>query len=340
MRNFAQHFWFSSLASIVAVVASLIWLGPASLLPLLVLAIIEITFSFDNAVVNAKVLGRMSHFWQQLFLSLGIIVAIFGMRLLFPVLMVALTAHLPWHEVIRLALHHPHEYARHLEVAKPAITGFGGAFLAMLGLHFFMDKDRPEHWLGWFERPLQRVGRVWLPTIVVAIVVLVLSWLPATHHGRTVLTAGLLGIGSYLAVFSLTYLIDRVMAPVEGPTGRREYVGWAAVAMFAYLEVLDASFSFDGVLGAFAITSKVVLIVIGLGIGAVWVRSLTVFMVKQGTLQAYRYLEHGAHYAIGVLALAMLLDSTYAAPQALPGIIGLVFIVSAVLSSRRIKTKS
>ena len=103
--------------------------------------------------------------------------------------------------------------------------------------------------------------------------------------------------------------------------------------MFMYLELLDASFSLDGVLGAFAITSDVVLIVAGLGVGAVWVRSLTVFMVRRGTLEAYKYLEHGAHYAIAVLAVAMLLSAVYHIPEAITGLLGILLIGGSIVAS-------
>ena len=101
-----------------------------------------------------------------------------------------------------------------------------------------------------------------------------------------------------------------------------------------YLEVLDASFSFDGVIGAFAITSDVVVIMLGLAIGAMFVRSMTIYLVEKGTLEAYIYLEHGAHYAIGALALIMLFSGTGVhVPEVLTGLIGVAFIVWAVISS-------
>ena len=117
-------------------------------------------------------------------------------------------------------------------------------------------------------------------------------------------------------------------------TGKLEVLtGWAAFTMFVYLEILDASFSFDGVLGAFAITQEVVLIAAGLGIGAVWVRSLTVYMVKNGTLDAYKFLEHGAHYAIGVLALAMLSSLIIDVPEAITGAVGIGLIFASAYAS-------
>ena len=103
---------------------------------------------------------------------------------------------------------------------------------------------------------------------------------------------------------------------------------------FIYLEVLDASFSFDGVIGAFAITGNLILIMIGLGIGAMFVRSLTIWMVEKGVLNEYKYLEHGAHYAIGVLAIIMLLKIFMHIEEVLTGTLGLGLLVVAFLHSR------
>ena len=102
---------------------------------------------------------------------------------------------------------------------------------------------------------------------------------------------------------------------------------------FLYLEVLDASFSFDGVIGAFAITQDVVIIMLGLAIGAMFVRSLTVFLVRQGTLDEYVFLEHGAHYAIGTLAAIMLISMTHEIPEVVTGLVGAALIGLSVYSS-------
>jgi hypothetical protein len=109
----------------------------------------------------------------------------------------------------------------------------------------------------------------------------------------------------------------------------------ASAASFLYLEVLDASFSFDGVIGAFALTNNLFIIAIGLGIGAMFVRSLTVMLVEKGTLASYRYLEHGAFYAIGALALLMLVGTAVEVPDALTGLIGAVFIGLSLWQSIR-----
>jgi hypothetical protein len=132
----------------------------------------------------------------------------------------------------------------------------------------------------------------------------------------------------------MTVLMGRSTA---GASKLKHYTGWLAFSMFMYLQLLDASLSLDGVLGAFAITSDVVLIVAGLGVGAVWVRSLTVFMVRRGTLDAYKYLEHGAHYAIAVLALSMLLAVIYEVPEAVTGLLGVGLIAGSVVASVKLK---
>ena len=109
--------------------------------------------------------------------------------------------------------------------------------------------------------------------------------------------------------------------------------GKAAFFLFLYLEVLDATFSFDGVIGAFAITSDPVIIAIGLGIGAMYIRSLTVFLVRKGTLGEYVYLEHGAQWAIGALAVVLLVTIKYEVPEVVTGLIGVGFIGAALVSS-------
>ncbi|HIO95776.1 MAG TPA: DUF475 domain-containing protein [Campylobacterales bacterium] len=99
---------------------------------------------------------------------------------------------------------------------------------------------------------------------------------------------------------------------------------------FLYLEVLDASFSFDGVIGAFALSGDIFIIMIGLGIGAMFVRSLTLYMLEKKTLTEYRYLEHGAHYAILALAVIMLSKIFIHINEVIVGTVGISFIAVAV----------
>ncbi|HEY3466180.1 MAG TPA: DUF475 domain-containing protein [Amycolatopsis sp.] len=317
--------------------------GTLGLAVVAVLAVLEISLSFDNAVVNAGVLGRMSRKWQRLFLTVGILVAVVGMRLLFPVVVVCVTAKLSPGEAYRLAMaggdiHTPGTYASVLHEAHPAIAAFGGVFLLMLFLNYIFE-ERELTWLSWLERPLARIGRLKQVSVVVAAGALLLAadFLAPAGKPVSVLVSGALGLITYLLVSGLSELFDPDQ-PVAGDGGGRRggavvVAGKAAFALFLYLEVMDASFSFDGVIGAFAITSDPVVIAIGLGIGAAYIRAMTVFLVRNGTLNEYAYLEHGAQWAIGALAVLLLCTIRYEVPEIVTGLVGVGFIGTALVSS-------
>ncbi|MEU3899904.1 DUF475 domain-containing protein [Streptomyces sp. NPDC045251] len=324
-----------------------------------ILAVLEISLSFDNAVINAGILKKMSAFWQKIFLTVGILIAVFGMRLVFPVVIVAISARLnPW-SAVHLALTDKQRYQELVTDAHPSIAAFGGMFLLMIFLDFVLE-DREIKWLGWLERPLARLGRVDMLSVCVALIVLLVSALTfgahAHQHGgthvdkaETVLLAGVGGLITYMVVGGLSGFFEERLEREEereraaeeraarggGPRSAVALTGKAAFFMFLYLEVLDASFSFDGVIGAFAITNDIVLMALGLGIGAMYVRSLTVYLVRQGTLDDYVYLEHGAHYAIGALAVILLVTIQYEISEIVTGLIGVVLIGSSFWSSVR-----
>ncbi len=324
-------FGFSTIATIAALIAIAVYLGPGALVVALILIAVELAFSFDNAIINAKILATMSPFWQKIFLTVGIVVAIFGMRVVFPVVIVMLTANLSWGAVVDLALNHPMEYAEKLDLAHPSISAFGGGFLLMLALHFFMDDHRETLWISRIEKPLMRYVRWWVPAVVATATMLIFAALPFNHHPVETIRTGLAGIVLYLVINLFTEWVGKV----AGQDISVKRTGMAALLTFMYLEILDASFSFDGVIGAFAITNKVVLIAAGLGIGAVWVRSMTVYMVRKGTLDSYKFLEHGAHYAVFVLAVTMLLSLVIDIPEVITGILGLGLIGASIVASRQ-----
>ncbi|MDR1889622.1 MAG: DUF475 domain-containing protein [Zoogloeaceae bacterium] len=304
-----------------------------------VLSVLEVSFSFDNAVVNAAVLKEMSVRWQKIFLTVGILIAVFGMRLLFPVVIVAVATGLGMAEVTRMALEQPEEYARHLAASHVGISAFGGSFLLLIFLSFLLNKDKKLHWLGVIEAKLSQLGK--LDSIGVFIALLTLmgmyKWMPLDAAEKlTLLGAGIGGIVLFIAISSL----DRFFALDETTLANPGVARRNGVTAFLYLEVLDASFSFDGVIGAFAITRDVVIIMLGLGVGAMFVRSLTVHLVRKGTLDHYVFLEHGAHYAIGTLAIIMLLGIALHIPELFTGLIGVVFIALALFSSIRYRKKT
>jgi hypothetical protein len=147
------------------------------------------------------------------------------------------------------------------------------------------------------------------------------------------LVSGIMGLITYIAVDGISAVLD-VETAVTGAAAR------SGAAAFLYLEVLDASFSFDGVIGAFALSNNLFIIAIGLGVGAMFVRSLTIMLVEQETLASYRYLEHGAFYAIIALAIAMFLNTIKHIPEAITGLIGAIFILTALVDSIRYKRRT
>lgn len=311
--------------------------GVSALWLFFVLALLEVTFSFDNAVLNSRILARMSPMWQKLFLTVGIFIAVFVVRFALPILIVQLATGLSFMDVVNLALNEPEKYGEELHHAAPVIDAFGGTFLLMIGVSYFLDHDKVVHWLRPIERAMAAAGKIrFIKLILMTIVAAVLYMTVEQDLKHTVLLSSVLGIILQFGLHSMSVFFDKSMNKKSKSTGGKiaQQVGLAAFASFLYLEVLDASFSFDGVIGAFAITTSVVLIVAGLGVGAFWVRSLTVYLMRAGTLAKYRYLEHGAHWAILALGVVMLAKLYHLElPEWITGSLGLIFIITAVISS-------
>ena len=332
LRFFGGSFLFTALCLVAG--AWLGWSSTGSIMGMLgilwiiaVLGVPETSLSFDNAVVNATVLKDMDPVWRRRFLTWGILIAVFGMRIVFPLVIVAIAAELdPW-SALTLAIDRPSEYERILNEAHIGIAGFGGAFLAMVGLSFFLGEEKETHWIGFLERPIARLGSVGSAPLAISIMALlgVAQLLPA-EETITFLISGLWGLVAFVAVDSVGDLIG-------GGDEEAAKLARAGVGGFLYLELLDASFSFDGVIGAFALSNNLFIIALGLGIGAMFVRSMTIMLVEKGTLAQYRFLEHGAFYAILALAAIMLLSARYHIPETITGLIGAAFIGVAFLSS-------
>ncbi|RFC40488.1 MAG: hypothetical protein DID89_2727546847 [Candidatus Nitrotoga sp. CP45] len=302
-----------------------------------ILCVMEVSLSFDNAVVNASVLKSWNKFWQDIFLTIGMLIAVFGMRLFFPLVIVALAADLGLIEVWNMGLNNPDEYALHLVNHHAEVAAFGGVFLLMVFLNFLLDAKKELHWLGHIEEKIATFGKVASISVMIALGTLLASLSMVEESKQlVVLVAGLWGVLSYVGVDMLSSLLEKE----EDDAKIGDVIKRGGIGGFLYLEVLDASFSFDGVIGAFAITKDIVIIMIGLGIGAMFVRSMTVFLVRKETLDAYVYLEHGAHYAIGILAVIMLASMKFHIPEIFTGFVGVVFIAASLWSSlryRRIK---
>jgi len=316
------------LITVSTLVLTFIFGGITAAITVAILGVLEISFSFDNAIVNAKILKRMNTRWQQLFLTVGILIAVFGMRLVFPLVIVAIAAHINPLAALSMAVTSPTEYTHHIIEAHPAIAAFGGMFLLMLFLDWLLG-DKDILWLAPIESRLILMGRVKNMSVTIALVVLVMSSV-VFGHIEMVLIAGCLGLITYLLVSSIDSFFNE---------GKVESIAKAGLATFLYLEILDASFSFDGVVGAFAVTNDIFLIAIGLGIGAMFIRGMTVYLTRQGTLSEYRYLEHGAHWAIGALAILLLITIKFDIPDVITGLIGIGFISIAFVNSVAVNRK-
>lgn len=295
-----------------------------------VLAVLEISLSFDNAIVNANKLKDMTPVWQRRFLTWGILIAVFGMRIVFPLLIVVVAAKIgPWDALV-LAAAQPDEYSRIMHDAHLPIAAFGGTFLMMVGLSFFFDHEKDVHWVRRLENRMQKYATIrGIEVAVVLVIVLIFSRFLEPLDAQVFFASAIWGLLTFLLVQVLGGLLDSTQEAATKTAAR------GGLGAFLYLEVLDASFSFDGVIGAFALTHNLFIIAIGLGIGAMYVRSMTIMLVEKGTLTHYRYLEHGAFYAIIALSVIMFAQSLVHIPEVITGLGGAALIGVSLWSSIR-----
>lgn len=294
-----------------------------------VLAVLEISLSFDNAIVNANKLKDMTPIWQQRFLTWGIIIAVFGMRIVFPVAIVAIAASLDPISAIKLAISDPKGYAAIMNDAHVSIAAFGGTFLMMVGLSFFFDQEKNVHWVHWIEDHFARAAGIkGVEIFFVLTVAVVFAQFLEPDVAQTFIWSAIYGLITFLAVEIVGSILDASQEVMSGAAK-------GGMGAFLYLEVLDASFSFDGVIGAFALSQNLFVIAIGLGIGAMYVRSMTIMLVEKGTLSEYRYLEHGAFWAILVLAVIMYVQTIVHVPEVITGLFGAGMIGFSLWSSIR-----
>jgi len=334
-----KYFHSSFFVTIAGFIAAYFWgehfhagTGFACVFIAAVLAILEISLSFDNAVVNAMKLENMSEKWRHRFITWGILIAVFGMRFLFPLAVVSIFAHLRIFDVLNMALNDVHQYAHYLELSHAPIVTFGGAFLLMLFMDYFTENEKNVHWLTFIEHPLTKLSKIkGICTITVLAVLSILLTQIEPDSRISILSSGIAGIITYLCIDGLAEWVEKKQE--ERARLCAQTVKCSGLIGFLYLELIDASFSLDGVLGAFALSQDIIIITIGLFIGAMFVRSLTIMLVEKKTLEQFIYLEHGAHWAIGILAVLMFVSTKFEVPEVVTGTLGLIFIVSSLVSS-------
>lgn len=335
-----EYFLGSYIITIAGVIGAYLWgehvhpgSGFSCIFIALVLGVLEVSLSFDNAVVNAMKLEKMSHVWRHRFLTWGIAIAVFGMRFLFPILVVSVFAKLSMLEVAKIATSNADLYAHYLHETHAPIVTFGGMFLIMLFLNYFFNHEKDVHWIKCIEPKLSHLDHVKGIEVVIALLLLLATqnFVPAEAKLHVII-AGISGIITYLLIDGVTHFLEK-HEEMRAAKCVTQAAGCTGLISFIYLELIDASFSLDGVLGAFALSKDIIIITIGLSIGAMFVRSLTIMLVEKKTLAQFRYLEHGAHWAIGALALIMLVSTVIEVPEVVTGLVGLFFIVAALISS-------
>ena len=293
------------------------------------LVVFEVVNSVDNAVVNATVLKTMSMLWRKRFLLIGIVTSVFLVRFILPLIIV-------WISVPNISL--PQMFlafsgqsniaAQAIEIQKPVILVFGGIFLLLLYFHWlFLEKKDPLY----IERFLKEKYGAWFFAVAALMLVVVLY---LARANSTMMLAAAIGSATFFLVYGLKETAEK--------NEDRLLVGGGSLSdlsKFVYLEVLDATFSFDGVVGAFAFTINLLLILIGLGIGALVVRELTIKGID--TISKYKYLKNGALTSIGFLGIFMLVESFgLELPSYFPTIVTLIVIGVAFYASHRLLTKT
>ena len=260
------------------------------------LCMFETITSIDNAIINAEVLSTMSERAQRWFLVWGLLFAVVAVRGLLPWLIVwistpslgpvgAFTATLSGNPLALAAI----------AQSSPVLLMGGGTFLVFLFFHWLFLEDKNFGLAG--ERFFATKG-VWF-FAVVSVILTALVWLSLGHN--TMVAFGAV-IGS-----TAFFVVHGFRQNAEQAEQTMLHADMTDLSKVFYLEVIDATFSIDGVVGAFAFTMAVPLILIGNGLGALVVRELTVRNVD--TIRKYLYLKNGAMYSIFFLGIIMLLDS-------------------------------
>lgn len=300
-----------------------------------ILSSLESSMSLDNSVVASSILINMEDKWRRRYLTYGMLIAVFGMRFLFPNLIVSMASHMsPW-ATMKMAIYNPSEYGRILASVHNEITAYGGSFLIMIFLTFFMNIEKDEHWIHCIEAPLSRMGKMKsLPSLITVLTTIWYGYQFSGHERELIWMSGLAGLVSYFLIKDgLPAILGEDFESKDGKKG--------GLGSFLYLEAVDASFSFDGVIGAFAITNNIFLIAIGLGIGAMVVRCMTLWLVslkeknaeEDLEIPALRFVEPGAFFSIGALVFCMYKE----VPDYITGFSGIVLIGSALLTGIFIK---
>lgn len=289
------------------------------------LVVFEVVNSVDNAVVNASVLKTMSVLWRKRFLVIGIITSVFLVRFLLPLVIVWISVPTISLSEIFLAFSGQSQIAETaITIQKPIILMFGAVFLLYLYFHWLFLEQKDHLYI---ERFLKEKHGAWFFAVAAVLLVIIMYF---ARFNPLMMLAAAVGSATFFIIYGLRETAKTSEENMVAGTS-----GLGDISKFVYLEVLDATFSFDGVVGAFAFTINLLLILIGMGIGAIVVRELTVKGID--SIGKYKYLKNGALTSIGFLGLFMLVESFgIELPSYIPTIVTFLVVGYAFYKSRKL----
>lgn len=296
----------------------------AILLTILGLVLFETITSIDNAIINAEVLTKMSQRARKWFLFWGLIIAVFAIRGLLPLaIMWVANPSLGIDQVFLAMFSDDPAIAQAIEQTGPILLIAGGVFLVFLFFHWLFLEEK--HY-GLPHEPFFVRQGVWF-FAVVSILLAVITWY-AINRDPFMAFGAVVGSTAFFIVHGFKQNAEMKEKEIL-ESGNAAGNGLSDMSKLLYLEVIDATFSIDGVIGAFAFTLAIPLILIGNGVGAFIVRELTIRNIEN--VKKYVFLKNGAMYSILVLGAIMVLDSfafhipAWLSPVATFGIVGFFF---------------
>jgi len=302
----------------------------SALITIVGLSLFETVSSVDNAIINAEVLFTMSSKARRWFLTWGMLSAVFLVRGFLPFIIIwvfnkSLT---PW-QILSATWSNDPSVLRSIEKSAPILLIAGGIFLLFLFLHWLFLEDK-HLGLPRAEKFFMSKG-VWFYAIA-SVLLAIISWFALQKNN-------LMGFGAVVGS-SLFFITHGFKQNAEEGEKRLLNSTRSDLSKLLFLEIIDTTFSIDGVLGAFAFTLSVPLILLGNGLGAFFVRDLTIRNIEH--IKKYMYLKNGAMYSILVLGLIMILHSfgfhipEYVSPLATFLIIGFFFFKSKIALSNKV----
>lgn len=267
------------------------------ILSVLGLCLFEVVSSVDNAVINADVLATMDKKWRRWFFVWGIFLSVFLVRGFLPWFIVWIAnPEIGFGNALMASFSSDSHIQESIERSSPLLLIAGGIFLVFLFFHWLFLE--PKKYGLAMERFFSRQG-AWF-FAVISVLLTAIIWLALKRNSMLAFAAS---VGS--SVFFITHGFKQHATQME--VMLKESSARSDISKLLYLEVIDATFSIDGVIGAFAFTMSVPLIILGNGLGAVIVRELTIRGVER--IKGYPYLKNGAMYSIFFLGMVMLLEA-------------------------------